>query len=146
MSDAGPVKSAAHSSRISWLALLASSGTLVCCALPIILVTLGMGATVAALTSALPFLIVLSKHKIQVFAFSGLMLLIAGWAMRRNNQGCPTDPELARLCAASKKWNKRIYRTSVVIWIIGFLAAYVALPVRMALGLRGKNHETQTVT
>ena len=139
MSSANSVKSASHHSRtstgVSWLTLFASSGTLVCCALPIILVTLGMGATVAALTSALPFLIVLSKHKIQVFAFSGLMLLIGGWAMRGNNQACPTDPELARLCAASKTWNRRIYWASVVIWVIGFLAAYVALPVRMALGL-----------
>ncbi len=135
MSDANSLNNPGHSIKVSWLTLFASSGTLICCALPIILVTLGMGATVAALTSALPFLIVLSKHKIWVFAFSGVMLIIAGWYMRREGQSCPSDPELARLCAASRKWNQRIYWTSIVIWVIGFLAAYVALPVRMALGI-----------
>jgi len=125
----------AHVAKLGWLTLFASSGTLICCALPIMLVTLGMGATVAALTSALPFLIVLSKHKIWVFAFSGIMLAVAGWVMVREARQCPTDPQLAELCATSKKWNQRIYWTSVIIWTIGFLAAYVALPVRMALGL-----------
>jgi len=44
-----PPKSNAHGA-LSWLALFGSSGTLICCALPIILVTLGAGATIAALT------------------------------------------------------------------------------------------------
>lgn len=63
---------------ITWLTLFASAGTLVCCALPIILVTLGLGATVAALTSSFPILIKLSQHKEWVFAFSGAMLMLSG--------------------------------------------------------------------
>jgi len=120
---------------VSWFTLFTSSGTLICCALPIILVTLGMGATVAAMTSAFPFLIFLSLHKSWVFAFSGFMLAVSGWLIYRSGQSCPADPELARLCELSKKWNKRIIWFSVVIWVIGFFAAYVALPVRMALGI-----------
>ena len=120
---------------VSWFTLFASSGTLVCCALPIMLVTLGMGATVAAMTSAFPFLIYLSLHKTWVFAFSGAMLALSGWFIYRPGQSCPADLELARLCELSKKWNKRIYWFSVVIWCVGFFAAYVALPVRMALGI-----------
>ncbi len=37
---------------VTWLTLFASTGTLICCALPILFVTLGLGATVAALTRA----------------------------------------------------------------------------------------------
>ena len=37
---------------VSWLTLFAASGTLICCALPILFVTLGLGAAVAAVTSA----------------------------------------------------------------------------------------------
>ncbi len=117
-------------SGFSWLTLFASSGTLICCALPIILVTLGMGATVAALTSTLPFLIVLSQYKIWVFIFSGLMLAISAWFMYRPNQSCPTDPQQAEICATTQKWNKRIYWFSVIIWSIGFFAAFLALPIR----------------
>jgi hypothetical protein len=39
----------------STFALLASSGTLVCCALPIILVSLGLGSVLVALNIELPF-------------------------------------------------------------------------------------------
>ncbi len=120
---------------VSWLTLFTSSGTLVCCALPIILVTLGMGATVAALTSTFPFLIFLSLHKIWVFAMSGLMLALSTWLIYRPGQFCPADPEQARVCEISKTWNKRIVWFSLVIWSIGFFAAFIALPIRMALGI-----------
>jgi len=128
-------KQVQYNHGLSWLTLFASSGTLICCALPIILVTLGLGATVASLTSALPFLIVLSKHKIWVFIFSGVMLAISGGVIYRSNQSCPADPQQAKICNSAKIWNKRIYWASVIIWSIGFIAAFVALPVRMALGI-----------
>ncbi len=120
-------------SRVSLFTLFTSTGTLICCALPIALVTLGMGATVVAMTSVFPFLIVLTKYKIWVFAFSGIMLLVSGWFMYRSGRTCPTEPELGRACQLADKWNKRIYWTSVVIWVVGFFAAYVALPIRIWL-------------
>jgi high-affinity Fe2+/Pb2+ permease len=120
---------------ISWLTLFTSSGTLVCCALPIILVSLGMGATIAALTSAFPFLIFLSLHKIWIFALSGIMLALSLWFIYRPGQYCPADPEQARICAISKTWNKRIVWFSLAIWCAGFFAAFIALPLRMALGI-----------
>lgn len=122
-------------SSVTIFTLFTTTGTLVCCAIPIIFVTLGLGATVAAMTSAFPFLIVLSQHKIWVFAFSGLMLAMSGWLMYRPGRACPTDPELGKACGTAHKWNKRIYWSSVVIWCIGFTAAYILLPVRIWLGI-----------
>jgi len=119
---------------VTWLTLFASTGTLVCCALPIMLVTLGMGATVAALTSSFPFLITLSLHKTWVFAFSGLMLALSGWLIYRPGRACPVEPELGRVCNKTQVWNRRIYWISVVIWGIGFFAAFLALPLRIWLG------------
>lgn len=119
---------------VTWLSLFASTGTLICCALPIILVTLGLGATVAALTSAFPFLITLSQYKIWVFTFSGAMLGVSGWLLYRPGRSCPADPELGALCEKANVWNRRIYWSSVTIWVIGFFAAYLALPLRKALG------------
>jgi len=115
--------------------LFTTTGTLICCAIPIIFVTIGLGTTVVAMTSAFPFLIVLSQHKIWVFAFSGLMLAVSGWLMYRPGRSCPSDPALGEACSTALKWNKRIYWTSVVIWGIGFTAAYILLPVRIWLGL-----------
>lgn len=120
---------------INWFTFFTSSGTLVCCALPVILVSLGMGASVAAITSSFPFLIYLSQHKVWVFVLSGIMLALSTWLIYRAGQNCPSDPELARICDLSKKWNKRIYWSSVIIWGIGFFAAFLALPLRMTMGL-----------
>ncbi len=120
---------------ISFFTLFTSSGTLICCALPIILVTLGMGASVAAMTSSFPFLIVLSQNKEWVFLISGLMLLLSAWLSYRPGQTCPSDAELARLCLLSRLWNRRILWASVIIWGIGFFAAFLALPLRMALDI-----------
>ncbi len=122
-------------SSVTVFSLFTTTGTLVCCAIPIIFVTLGMGATVAAMTSTFPFLITLSQYKVWVFAFSGIMLVISGWLMFRPGRTCPVDTDLARACNTAFKWNKRIYWASVVIWSIGFIAAYVLLPVRMWLNI-----------
>jgi len=118
---------------LGWLTLFASTGTLICCALPIALVTLGMGATVAALTSSFPFLITLSQHKVWVFAGSGVLLLVSGWLLYRPGRSCPADPQLARLCERALVWNRRLYLGSVLIWSTGFFAAYLALPLRQWL-------------
>ncbi|NOZ11820.1 MAG: hypothetical protein GXP09_12390 [Gammaproteobacteria bacterium] len=118
---------------LTWLTLLASTGTLVCCALPIILVTLGLGATVAAMTSSFPFLITLSQHKEWVFAGSAFMLGLSAWFMYRPGRSCPTNPELGALCNKAQIWNQRIYWSSVIIWGIGFFAAFLALPLRIWL-------------
>jgi hypothetical protein len=121
--------------KTTWLTLFASTGTLICCALPIIFVSLGFGATVAALTSSFPLLITLSLHKVWVFSFSGAMLALSGWLMYRPGRACPTTPELGQLCNATQTWNQRLYGSSVVIWCIGFFAAFLALPLRIWLGL-----------
>lgn len=118
---------------LSWLTLFAASGTLICCAIPIVLVTLGLGATVAALSSSFPVLITISQHKVWVFSGSGALLLLSGWLMYRPGRACPADPELARVCTRAQVWNRRIYWTSVIIWGVGFFAAYLVLPLRIWL-------------
>ena len=118
---------------LSWLTLFAASGTLVCCALPIMLVALGLGATVAALTSSFPVLITIAQYKVWVFAGSGALLLLSGWLMQRSGRSCPADPELARLCTQARVWNRRIFWSAVLIWSLGFIAAYLVLPLRIWL-------------
>lgn len=120
---------------LSWLTLFASGGTLICCALPIILVTLGLGATVAAFTSSFPVLVTIAQHKVWVFTGSGALLLLSGWLMYRPGRACPADPELRRLCDQTQVWNRRIYWSSAALWGIGFFAAYLALPLRIFLDL-----------
>ncbi len=118
---------------LAWLALFASTGTLICCALPIAFVTMGLGATVAAITSSVPVLVSLSLHKGWVFATSAMLLAASGWLLFRSGRECPADPQLAALCERTLLWNRRIFWTSVAIWGVGFFAAYLALPLRIWL-------------
>ena len=115
--------------RWGWLVLFTSSSTLICCALPIILVTLGLGAVSATLFETLPFLVTLTRYKSWMFLGSAGMLAIGGWSLYRPGRYCPTDPVLAAKCNAAHRWNKRIWWASVVILGIGFFAAYLSLPL-----------------
>ena len=118
---------------LAWLALFASTGTLICCALPIAFVTMGLGATVAAITSSVPVLVTLSLHKGWVFSVAAMLMASSGWLLFRPGRECPADPQLAALCDRTLVWNRRIFWTSVAIWSVGFFAAYFALPLRIWL-------------
>ena len=122
-----------HASRLAWLTLFTAGGTLICCALPITLVSLGMGAAVASVVSSVPLLISLSLHKVWVFGISACLLLLVGWLLYRPGRACPADPELAALCERTQRWNRRIFIISVTLWVIGFFAAYLALPLQVWL-------------
>lgn len=117
-------------------ALFTSSGTLVCCALPIMLVSIaGLGAVVASVTSSFPILVTLGAYKEAVFAISGVMLAVSAWTVFRPGRTCPADPDLARWCTTFQTWNRRMVITSMLIWTIGFFAAFLALPLRIAFDL-----------
>ena len=111
------------------VALLASSGTLVCCVLPAVMVAIGAGAALAGIVTAVPQLVWLSEHKAGVFAVAlALLALSGGMQWRARGLPCPADARLARACA-------RLRRASTVLWalalastIVGALFAYV-LPI-----------------
>lgn len=109
----------------SWLLLFTTSSTLLCCAIPITLVTLGMGATVASMAASAPWLITLSQYKGWMFLISGVLIVLAAWAVLRPGRACPVDPELAAACARADTWNKRFIVFSTVMWLVGFGAAYL---------------------
>lgn len=112
------------------LSLFTSLGTLVCCALPALLVTLGMGAVLAGLVSAAPQLVWLSAHKEAVFSVAAIMLLIAGGLQWRNrNAPCPADPAKAAACMRLRKASRWIWGIAVVLYSIGFFFAFIAVRI-----------------
>ena len=115
-----------------WISLFTSSGTLLCCALPSLLVTLGMGTAVVGLVTAVPQLIWLSQHKVWVFLFSGIMIGIS-WYLEKRSQtiSCPMDQELAEACKSGKRWSELILKLSIAIWVTGAFFAFIG-PLLMA--------------
>src|SRR5947209_17484990 len=62
------------SGALSYLSLFTSLGTLLCCALPSLLVLFGLGATVASVLSEAPWLVTMSHHKNWVFIVAGFLI------------------------------------------------------------------------
>lgn len=120
---------------LSFATLLFSGSTLVCCALPILLVSLGFGAGVAYLTNAMPWLVVFGQHKVWTFSIVGAYLLLTGWTIYRPGRACPTDPELARLCQRADRLNRIVLWTAVAIYALGFFAAFLWYPLEQMLGV-----------
>lgn len=113
---------------VATLTLVASSGTLICCVLPAVMVTLGAGAALAGLVTAVPQLIWLSEHKAAVFGFSFAMLTLSGVLLwRARSLPCPPDPALAVACARTRRLSAVLWWFAVSCNVIGVLFAY-ALP------------------
>ncbi len=106
-------------------ALLASAGTLVCCVLPAVMVSLGAGAALASLVTAVPQLIWLSEQKLLVFGVAFAVLALAGWLLwRARFAPCPADPKLAAHCMRLRRWSQRLYIVAVVATVLGAIFAF----------------------
>lgn len=112
---------------LSYFSLFTSFGTILCCALPVLLVSLGLGAAFAGLIGAVPQIVWLSEHKVLVFIVSGgLIFLSALLTYLNRNAPCPIDPNEAKACKTSRKWSIRILAVSSIIWLVGGFFAFFA--------------------
>ncbi len=112
------------------LSLFTSMGTLVCCALPALLVTLGMGATLAGFIGAVPWITAISDYKAYVFAAAGIMLTLAAiMQWRARFAPCPADPAKAKACMRLRKISWGILGFSILIYLIGFFFAFLAADI-----------------
>ena len=109
------------------LSLFTSSGTLICCALPALLVALGAGAALSSIISVVPQLVWFSEHKAIVFFIATIMLIASGamqWYARF--LPCPNDPTLAKACIRTRRTSFQTYIVAVVLFLIGGFFAFVA--------------------
>lgn len=111
---------------VAAVTLIASSGTLVCCVLPAVMVALGAGAALAGLVTAVPQLIWLSEHKAGVFGVAFAMLALSGALLwRARTLPCPADPGLARACNRLRQASWWLWSIALLCTAIGALFAFV---------------------
>jgi len=112
---------------IESVALLGSFGTLLCCALPAVFVSVGAGAVMASIVTNVPQLVWLSEHKIPLFTFAGITLAISGATTYINRRApCPVDPVQAKSCRRVRRFAVSVFVMSVVLYAIGFYFAFIA--------------------
>ncbi len=117
-------------SLLAFLSLFTSTGTLICCALPALLVSIGAGAVMAGIIETVPQITVIGKHKIWVFMFAFLMIILSAYMQwRAKNEPCPTDPVKAHTCMRTRRISWIVWGISVMAFLIGgffaFLAQYI---------------------
>ena len=108
------------------LALFGSASTLVCCALPALLISIGAGAVMAGLTAAIPGIIWLSAHKDILFVLSGVLMIFSTslW-WRQCHAPCPVDPVKAAACHRLRRINKWLLAVAWVAYACGLFFAYL---------------------
>ena len=124
-----------------YFSLFASLGTLVCCALPALLVLLGLGATVASALSAMPWLVALSRHKEWVFGLTGALIAANFYYVYRvaprlqhGSAVCPPGEETA--CAAASRTSRWLLLSSATVYVVGFVVAFLLGPLLAVLDQR----------
>jgi len=119
---------------LSYFSLFMSVGTVLCCALPSLLVLLGLGATVATVLSSVPWLVQLSHHKVWVFAVAGVLIVLSfiqtyvvSPRLRSSNEACLAGDSAA--CDNATRFSKVALWIAVAIYGVGFFVAYVLGPI-----------------
>jgi mercuric ion transport protein len=100
------------------LALLGTT----CCALPILLVALGAGGAVAAMVSAMPWLVPLSQYKYLTFGLTAVVLVYSWYRVHQVSSCDVAD-------------GRRLKRQRLLLWgstgifLLALFAAYALLPI-----------------
>lgn len=110
----------------SMASLFASSSTLVCCAIPALLVALGAGAALSSLVAVFPQVVWLSEHKEVLFTVAGAAMAGAGYLQWRARAApCPLDPRLRDACLRTRRLSWRVFLVSACIYAVGVWFAFV---------------------
>ncbi len=132
-SSIAPERRAKRAALLNYFSLFSSFSTLICCALPSVLVLLGMGTAVASLLSAAPWLVSLSRHKIWTFSIAGV-LIACSFAMTyviapRLREGDACDADDPTTCGEVSKLSRVLLWGSAIIYSGGFFVAYLLGPI-----------------
>lgn len=114
---------------IGFLALFASSGTLLCCALPAAVALIAGGAAVGSLVAAFPWLRPLSRHKDWIFLVAGLLLVLDGLLVFRPKGKPACTITGGQDCEVVGRFAKVLFSISAAMFGIGAFFAYAIVPI-----------------
>lgn len=128
-----PERRARRAALLNYFSLFSSFSTLICCALPSVLVLLGMGTAVASLLSAAPWLVSFSRHKVWTFSIAGTLIacsfLVTYVIAPRLQDGEACDADDPTTCGEVSKLSRVLLWGSAVIYCGGFFVAYLLGPI-----------------
>lgn len=129
---ATPTPATMSSGLLNYFSLFTSLSTLLCCALPSLLVLFGLGASVASTLSFFPWLVTLSRHKLLTFTFTGALIACSFVNTyyilpRLKREECSPDNPTA--CAEVSRLSRVLLWISMAIYAGGFFVAFLLGPI-----------------
>ena len=113
---------------ISFLTLFSSTSTLLCCALPALLITIGAGGVMASIYANVPGYTTFVGNKNLLFIIAAVLLIINGLFLWFNrNAPCPLDAKKAKTCMQTRKMSRTIYFISIGIYCVGFFFSFLVV-------------------
>jgi hypothetical protein len=109
---------------IGLLSIASTSGTLICCVLPAILVTLGLGSVLVSILGNFPFLISISENKNIVFAVAGSILTLNGFILWKQRNELAPDCE--GICTIKRKFSTPLFSISVLLFCLAGAITFIA--------------------
>lgn len=129
-----PGRASVRDRLFGFASLFTSFGTLICCALPSLLVLFGLGATMASFLAAAPGLVTMSRHKVWVFAGTGVLIALnfayvyaLAPRLRGGDPSCPADDPTA--CGTADRLSRIVLGISAAIYLLGLFTAYMLAPI-----------------
>jgi hypothetical protein len=93
-----------------------------------VFVSLGLGSVIATTLDALPWLMVIGRHKTAAFLSVGAMLTVNYWlAIVRPRRVDCAPGEICHIDSPTMRVNRILFWTSVVIWAGAVTFTYAAL-------------------
>ena len=119
---------------LSYLSLFTSLGTLLCCALPSLMVLFGLGATVASVLSEAPWLVSMSHHKQWVFIAAGMLITsnfvyVYAIAPKLQARYATCAPGQPAPCQTASRFSRVVLWCSMVLYLLGWFTAYLLGPI-----------------
>jgi uncharacterized membrane protein len=82
---------------------------------------------VVSVVTTFPQLAWLSEHKILLFVFAAMLLMISGITTYLNRRTpCPIDPAQARSCRRVRRLSASVFFVALALYGIGFYFAFIA--------------------
>lgn len=119
---------------LGYVALFGSLATLVCCALPSLLVLLGLGSAVISLISSAPWLASLSRNKVWVFLAAGALIAANFWHVyllpsRLRATGSVYGSDDVRAGDAGHRMSRTMLWAAVAVYAVAAVTAFVLGPL-----------------
>ena len=122
-----------RSAMLSYFSLFTSLSTLLCCAIPSLLVLFGLGASVASMLAFTPWLVTLSRHRVWTFSVSGTLIGLSFvntyYLVPRLPGSDVCDAGDGSACRNASRVSKVLLWVSAGVYAVGFFVAYALGPI-----------------